>query len=189
MRRINLNLATCALVAALAAGAFTASSYAADAPIMVGGAEMSSSKNIIENASSSKDHTTLVGAIKAAGLTDSFAGKDVYTVFAPTNAAFDKLPAGVVDDLQKPENKAALTGILSNHVLSGAVTAEDILKKVKDGGGQAKLKTVVDTELTAKVVDDKIQIIDGKGNVSNVTIADVKQSNGVIHVIDSILLP
>jgi uncharacterized surface protein with fasciclin (FAS1) repeats len=150
--------------------------------VMVGGAAMFRSKNIIQNAVNSKDHTTLVAAVKAAGLVDTLEGKGPFTVFAPTNAAFGKLPAGTVDTLVKPENKAALTKILTYHVVPGKLEASHLT----DG---KKLKTVEGEELTVRKSGDKVTIIDAKGDASTVTIPDVNQSNGVIHVIDTVLLP
>lgn len=147
------------------------------------------SKNIIENAVNSKDHTTLVAAVKAAGLVETLSGPGPFTVFAPTNMAFDKLPKGTVDMLVKPENKAMLTGILTYHVVSGNMSAADLMKAIKDGGGKAMLKTVAGGELTAMQKGKKIVLTDAKGNKSMVTIADVFQSNGVIHVIDTVLMP
>ena len=150
--------------------------------VMVGGAPMYPSKNIVENAVNSKDHTTLVAAVKAAGLVDTLSGKGPFTVFAPTNAAFGKLPAGTVDTLVKPESKATLTKILTSHVVPGKLNAADL----KDG---QKLKTVEGEELTVKASGGKVMIVDAKGGSSTVTIADVNQSNGVIHVIDTVLMP
>jgi uncharacterized surface protein with fasciclin (FAS1) repeats len=150
--------------------------------VMVGGAAMYPSKNIIQNAVNSKDHTTLVAAVKAAGLVDTLEGKGPFTVFAPTNAAFSKLPAGTVDTLVKPENKAALTKILTYHVVPGKLEASDLT----DG---KKLKTVEGEDLTVKHADGKIWIIDAKGDQSAVTISNVNQSNGVIHVVDTVLMP
>jgi uncharacterized surface protein with fasciclin (FAS1) repeats len=144
----------------------------------VGGAPMFPSKNIVENAVNSKDHTTLVAAVKAAGLVDTLAGSGPFTVFAPTNKAFGKLPKGTVETLVKPENKATLTGILTYHVVPGRLTASDLMAQVQQGGGKAMLRTVEGDSIT-----------DTKGNKSMVTIADVMQSNGVIHVVDSVLLP
>jgi uncharacterized surface protein with fasciclin (FAS1) repeats len=157
--------------------------------VMVGGAAMFPSKNIIQNAVNSKDHTTLVAAVKAAGLVDTLSGTGPFTVFAPTNEAFAKLPAGTVETLLKPENKAQLTKILTCHVVSANAMAGAIKKMVKDDNGEHKVKTVGGCVFTAKLKGDKIEIIDGKGQVSTVTIADVKQSNGVIHVVDTVLLP
>jgi uncharacterized surface protein with fasciclin (FAS1) repeats len=167
----------------------TAPSFAAEDTKMVGGAAMYPSKNIIQNAVNSKDHTTLVAAVKAAGLVDTLSGAGPFTVFAPTNEAFAKLPAGTVETLLKPENKAQLTKILTCHVVSANALAGAIKKMVKDDNGEHKVKTVGGCVFTAKLKGDKIEIIDGKGQVSTVTIADVKQSNGVIHVVDTVLLP
>jgi uncharacterized surface protein with fasciclin (FAS1) repeats len=150
--------------------------------VMVGGAAMFPSKNIIQNAVNSKDHTTLVAAVKAAGLVDTLEGKGPFTVFAPTNAAFGKLPAGTVDTLVKPENKATLTKILTYHVVAGKLEASDLT----DG---KKLKTVQGEELTVKRSGDTVMIIDAKGGSSTVTIPNVNQSNGVIHVVDTVLMP
>jgi uncharacterized surface protein with fasciclin (FAS1) repeats len=150
--------------------------------VMVGGAPMYPSKNIVENAVNSKDHTTLVAAVKAAGLVDTLSSKGPFTVFAPTNAAFGKLPAGTVDTLVKPENKATLTKILTYHVVPGKLNAADLT----DG---KKLKTVEGEELTVKNAGGKVSLTDAKGGTSNVTIADVNQSNGVIHVVDTVLMP
>ena len=162
----------------------------AEKTVNVGGAPMYPSKNIIQNAVNSKDHTTLVAAVKAAGLVDTLQGPGPFTVFAPTNGAFGKLPAGTVETLVKPENKATLTKILTYHVVPGRMTAVNLMKAVKDGGGSAKLKTVEGEELIVKQDGPgKLWITDAKGNTSMVTIADVLQSNGVIHVIDAVLLP
>ncbi len=150
--------------------------------VMVGGAAMFPSKNIVENAVNSKDHTTLVAAVKAAGLVDTLQSKGPFTVFAPTNAAFGKLPAGTVDTLVKPENKATLTKILTYHVVPGKLEAASLT----DG---KKLKTVEGEELTVKLKDGKVWIVDAKGGTSMVTIANVNQSNGVIHVVDTVLMP
>ena len=147
------------------------------------------SKNIIENAVNSKDHTTLVAAVKAAGLVETLSGPGPFTVFAPTNAAFDKLPKGTVETLVKPENKATLTGILTYHVVSGKMSAMDLMKAIKAGNGTATLKTVAGGSLTAMQKGKKIVLTDEKGGKSTVTIADVNQSNGVIHVIDTVLMP
>ena len=150
--------------------------------VMVGGAAMFPSKNIVENAVNSKDHTTLVAAVKAAGLVDTLSGKGPFTVFAPTNAAFGKLPAGTVDTLVKPENKAKLTKILTYHVVPGKLEAASLT----DG---KKLKTVEGEDLTVKLKDGKVWIVDAKGGTSMVTIPNVNQSNGVIHVVDTVLMP
>lgn len=158
--------------------------------VNVGGAPMYPSKNIIQNAVNSKDHTTLVAAVKAAGLVDTLQGAGPFTVFAPTNAAFGKLPAGTVDNLVKPENKGKLTSILTYHVVPGRMTAAGLMKAVKDGEGTARLKTVQGEELTIKQAGSgRLTITDAKGDSAAVTIADVLQSNGVIHVIDTVLLP
>jgi uncharacterized surface protein with fasciclin (FAS1) repeats len=156
---------------------------------MVGGAAMYPSKNIIQNAVNSKDHTTLVAAVKAAGLVDTLSGKGPFTVFAPTNEAFAKLPAGTVETLVKPENKEKLTKILTCHVVAANAMSSAIGKMIKDDGGAHKVKTVGGCVLTVKMAGDKIVIVDEKGQTATVTIADVKQSNGVIHVIDTVLLP
>lgn len=172
------------------AGAFgTAAQAAEEKTVMVGGAPMYPSKTIVENAVNSKDHTTLVAAVKAAGLVDTLSSKGPFTVFAPTNAAFAKLPAGTVDTLVKPENKATLTKILTYHVVAGTMTAADLQKAIKAGGGKAMLKTVEGGSLTAEEKGGKIELVDGKGGMSTVTIADVMQSNGVIHVVDTVLMP
>ncbi len=156
---------------------------------MVGGAAMYPSKNIVENAVNSKDHTTLVAAVKAAGLVETLSGTGPFTVFAPTNKAFDKLPKGTVETLVKPESKETLTKILTYHVVSGKVSAADLMKMIKDGGGKAEVKTVEGGTLTAMVKGKKVVLTDAKGGTSTVTIADVNQSNGVIHVIDTVLMP
>jgi len=178
-------------IAYLAAAAFgllalTATSLAPvsaqEKTVMVGGAAMFPSKNIIQNAVNSKDHTTLVAAVKAAGLVDTLEGKGPFTVFAPTNAAFGKLPAGTVDTLVKPESKAMLTKILTYHVIPGKLEARDL----SDG---KKLRTVEGEELTVKKAEGKVMIVDAKGGMASVTISNVNQSNGVIHVIDTVLMP
>jgi len=157
--------------------------------VMVGGAAMLPSKNIIENAVNSKDHTTLVAAVKAAGLVETLSGAGPFTVFAPTNEAFAALPAGTVDTLLKPENKATLTKVLTYHVVAGDITAADLLKDIKQGGGKASIKTVSGDSLTFSKDAHGVAITDDKGNVAHVTIANVKQSNGEIHVIDKVLMP
>ncbi|MBN8633087.1 MAG: fasciclin domain-containing protein [Rhodobacterales bacterium] len=156
---------------------------------MVGGAAMYEDKNIVENAVNSADHTTLVAAVQAAGLVETLSGEGPFTVFAPTNEAFAKLPAGTVETLLKPENKDQLVKILTCHVVAANAMAADVSKMVMDDGGMHTVKTVGGCEFTAMEKDGKIMIKDGQGNVANVTIADVKQSNGVIHVIDTVLLP
>src|SRR5580693_155815 len=156
----------------------------------VGGKEMYPNKDIIDNAVNSKDHTTLVAAVKAAGLVETLEGPGPFTVFAPTNAAFAKLPAGTVDTLLKPENKPMLTKVLTYHVVPGRMTAANLMKAVKDGEGEAKLKTVEGDWLIVKQAGPgKLSVTDAKGDVAMVTIGDVMQSNGVIHVIDTVLLP
>jgi uncharacterized surface protein with fasciclin (FAS1) repeats len=158
--------------------------------VMVGGAPMYPSKNIVQNAVNSKDHTTLVAAVKAAGLVDTLQSAGPFTVFAPVNSAFAKLPAGTVDTLLKPENKGTLTTVLTYHVVPGRLTAANLMKAVKDGGGQAKFKTVAGGELTVTSPSaGRLTVTDAKGGTSSVTIGDVLQSNGVIHVINSVLLP
>ncbi|MBD7960266.1 MULTISPECIES: fasciclin domain-containing protein [Comamonas] len=169
--------------------AMSATSVAAMADVMVGGAAMLPSRDIIDNAVNSKDHTTLVAAVKAADLVDTLKGPGPFTVFAPTNAAFDALPAGTVDTLLKPENKGMLTTILTYHVVPGKWDAAALSKMIKDGKGKAMVKTVSGGTLTAKSNGKKIMLTDEKGGTATVTIADVYQSNGVIHVIDKVLLP
>ncbi|KQP51530.1 fasciclin domain-containing protein [Methylobacterium sp. Leaf108] len=156
---------------------------------MVGGAPMFASKTIVENAVNSKDHTTLVAAVKAAGLVDTLSGPGPFTVFAPTNAAFAKLPAGTVETLVKPENKGTLTKILTYHVVSGIYTAKDLMKLVKDGGGEAQLKTVEGTPLVIQAKGKSVFVTDTKGSTAKVTVANVMQSNGVIHVVNGVLQP
>jgi uncharacterized surface protein with fasciclin (FAS1) repeats len=156
---------------------------------MVGGAPMYAEKNIVENAVNSKDHTTLVAAVKAAGLVETLSGTGPFTVFAPTNAAFEKLPAGTVDTLLKPENKDQLTKVLTCHVVAADAMSSAIGKMISDDGGEHDVNTVGGCVLKAKMDGDKITLTDENGGVATVTIADVKQSNGVIHVIDSVLLP
>jgi len=156
---------------------------------MVGGAEMMADRDIVENAANSKDHTTLVAAVQAAGLVDTLKGAGPFTVFAPTNAAFDALPAGTVDGLLKPEAKADLTKVLTYHVVSGKVDAATLASQIEAGGGTATLSTVEGGTLTAQLAGEGVTVTDAKGNVANVTTADVMQSNGVIHVIDKVLMP
>lgn len=156
---------------------------------MVGGAAMYPSKNIIENAVNSKDHTTLVAAVKAADLVETLQSKGPFTVFAPTNEAFDALPKGTVATLLKPENKKMLSSILTYHVVPGKLSASDLMKMVKDNKGKASLKTVEGENLYLTIKDKKLMITDQKGGMSWVTIADVNQSNGVIHVVNKVLLP
>ncbi|MFS2049065.1 fasciclin domain-containing protein [Variovorax sp. Varisp41] len=181
--RIN-RMATVALAISLSLG-----SFAALAQVTVGGAPMYATKDIIDNAVNSKDHTTLVAAVKAAGLVETLKGPGPFTVFAPTNAAFAALPAGTVDTLLKPENKTTLAGILTYHVVPGKIDAAALTKLIADGKGSANLKTAAGGSLTAKSSGGKVTITDEKGGTATVTIADVYQSNGVIHVVDKVLLP
>lgn len=179
-------------LAATAAIAMTFSIGAASAMSenpMVGGAKMMADKNIIENAVNSADHTTLVAAVQAAGLVETLSGEGPFTVFAPTNDAFAALPEGTVETLLKPENKDQLTKILTCHVLAAKAMASDVVKLVMDGNGMHSVATVGGCEFTIKNDDGKVTITDGQGGVATVTIADVNQSNGVIHVIDKVLLP
>jgi uncharacterized surface protein with fasciclin (FAS1) repeats len=155
----------------------------------VGGQEMYPTKNIIQNAVNSADHTTLVAAVKAAGLVDTLEGPGPFTVFAPTNEAFNKLPAGTVDTLLKPENKETLTKILTYHVVAGRLSASDLKKQIKAGGGTAQLTTVEGGKLWASLQGGNIMLKDEKGGTAIVTISNVFQSNGVIHVIDSVVQP
>ena len=157
--------------------------------VMVGGAAMYPSKNIVANAVNSKDHTTLVAAVKAAGLVETLQSAGPFTVFAPTNSAFDMLPAGTVDNLLMASSKPALTTVLTYHVISGKYNAVDIAKLIKAGNGTAQLKTVAGKNLLIMMIGKKIAIKDENGGVAYVTIKDVNQSNGVIHVIDHVLLP
>jgi uncharacterized surface protein with fasciclin (FAS1) repeats len=156
---------------------------------MVGGAEMYPTKDIVDNAVNSKDHTTLVAAVKAAGLVETLKSAGPFTVFAPTNEAFDKLPAGTVATLVKPENKATLTKILTYHVLAGKFSAKSIVAAIKKGKGKATFTTVQGEKLHASLAGKKVKLTDAKGGSSYVTIADVNQKNGVIHVIDTVLMP
>lgn len=176
-----------ALAAATVLTVSALSAHAADP--MVGGAAMYATKNIIENAVNSKDHTTLVAAVKAAGLVETLSGKGPFTVFAPVNAAFDALPAGTVETLLKPENKDQLVKILTCHVVAADVMSSALAKMIKDDGGSHDVKTVGGCVLKAKADGGKVTLTDETGGVATVTIADVKQSNGVIHVIDKVLLP
>ena len=185
----------------IASAAFTVSSagFAQDAmssmhqskekPVQVGGAPMYPSKNIIQNAVNSKDHTTLVAAVKAADLVDTLSGPGPFTVFAPTNAAFGKLPAGTVETLVKPENKATLTKILTYHVVAGRLSAADLLKTSAMSAGKNTIKTVEGETLTVTSKAGAVWLTDAKGGMSKVTIANVNQSNGVIHVVDTVLMP
>lgn len=156
---------------------------------MVGGAAMYANKDIVDNAVNSKDHTTLVAAVKAAGLVETLKSAGPFTVFAPTNEAFDKLPAGTVETVLKPENKAMLTKILTYHVVAGKMDSKAIAKAIKMGNGKAELTTVAGGKLWASMDGDKLILTDEKGGMATVTIANVMQKNGVIHVIDSVLMP
>ena len=192
-RIINIALAGCAAAAiAVSLGAMgpaSAQMNEKEKTVTVGGAPMYPSKNIIQNAVNSKDHTTLVAAVKAAGLVDTLSGTGPFTVFAPTNEAFAKLPAGTVENLLKPENKDQLTKILTCHVVAANAMSSAIKKMINDDGGMHSVKTVGGCTFTAKTKGDKLILVDGKGHEAAVTIANVKQSNGVIHVIDTVLLP
>ncbi|CAM1363156.1 conserved exported hypothetical protein [Tenacibaculum litoreum] len=177
-------------VTVLAIALFTSYSITAQEETkMVGGAEMYPSKNIVQNAVNSKDHTTLVAAVKAANLVDVLSNKGPFTVFAPVNKAFDKLPEGVVEMLLKPENKMKLQTILKYHVVAGKWSATELVKLIKDKGGKASIETVSGGKITAWIKGESVYISDVNGGKAKVTIADVNQSNGVIHVINSVLLP
>lgn len=177
------------VVLAMAALVASASFAQMEKTVKVGGAAMYPSKNIVENAINSKDHTTLVAAVKAAGLVETLQGSGPFTVFAPVNKAFEKLPAGTVENLLKAENKAALTGVLTYHVVSGKYNAVDIAKLIKDGNGKAEIATVAGGKLWLMMKGKKLVIKDEKGGMATVTIKDVNQSNGVIHVVDTVLMP
>lgn len=178
-----------ACLLASGASAQMASSMGAEKTVMVGGAAMYPSRNIVQNAVNSKDHATLVAAVKAAGLVDTLSGPGPFTVFAPTNEAFAKLPAGAVEGLLKPENKPALAKVLTYHVVAGRLTGADLAARVKAGGGKAVLKTVEGENLTVMAMGGGLVVHDAKHGASKVTIADVNQSNGVIHVVDTVLMP
>jgi uncharacterized surface protein with fasciclin (FAS1) repeats len=185
MNRNRFTLAAAAFLALAGASGLAS----AEMTKMVGGAAMYPSKNIIQNAVNSKDNTTLVAAVKAAGLVDTLEGPGPFTVFAPTNAAFSALPAGTVENLLKPENKGDLAGVLTYHVLPGHLTTADLAAAIKQGGGQATFKSVQGEPLTISEKGKTFEITDSKGRTASVTIADVLQSNGVIHVINKVLLP
>lgn len=186
----NINMKKTFLVAIAAAFlAVTSFSARAEKNPEVGGAAMYANKNIIENAVNSPIHKTLVAAVKAAGLVDTLSGPGPFTVFAPTDDAFGKLPAGTVDTLVKPESKDTLVKILTYHVVPGKISSKQLAKLIKKGGGKATLKTVQGEDLTASMAGDKIVLTDAKGGTSTITTADVFQSNGVIHVIDTVLMP
>ena len=187
MKRIIFSITSAAMLLTLA----PATSFAApkEKTVMVGGAAMYPSKNIVENAVNSKDHTTLVAAVKAAGLVETLQSDGPFTVFAPTNAAFNMLPAGTVDGLLKPEAQDQLTSVLTYHVVSGRRDSKELMKLIKDGGGMAMLKTVQGEELTVMMMGKGIGVKDSKGGVAMVTTKDVYQKNGVIHVINKVLMP
>lgn len=183
-----MNFRALTLAAMLSVTAVSGVAFAMDNP-MVGGAAMPATNNIIQNAVNSADHTTLVAAVTAAGLVETLSGAGPFTVFAPVNAAFDALPAGTVDTLLKPENKDQLVAVLTYHVIAGDIMSTDLVKMIGDNGGSYKAATVQGGELTFTLEGDMVKITDGAGGVATVTIADVDQSNGVIHVIDKVLLP
>ena len=193
MKRIHkITLAGLALAALTMTTAMSVPSFAQqmkEQTVTVGGAPMYPSKNIVQNAVNSKDHTTLVAAVKAAGLVDTLQSPGPFTVFAPTNDAFAKLPAGTVDTLLKPENKQTLTTVLTYHVVAGRMSAKDLTEKVKANGGKATFKTVAGGEITIAEKNGKLSIWDAKGGSAQITIQNVNQSNGVIHVVDTVLLP
>ena len=182
-------VAVSALSLAGATSAISADSMMMSMPVYVGGAPMYAKKNIIENAVNSKDHTTLVAAVKAAGLVDALSGPGPFTVFAPTNEAFAALPAGTVDNLLKPANKKMLVKILEAHVAAGHWDAADLLAKAKASGGSFRFKTLSGDYLTAVAKGNRVYIVDENGGVARITIKDVEQSNGVIHVVNKVLLP
>jgi len=192
MKHARITLTTVA-AAALALGAIAATPTFAqqrkEQTVMVGGAPMYPSKNIVENAVNSKDHTTLVAAVKAAGLVETLQSPGPFTVFAPTNAAFAKLPKGTVETLLRPEMKEKLVAVLTYHVVPGRISAKDLMDAARQNGGRAKFKTVEGEELTVESKGNTLTIWDSKGSASKVTIQNVFQSNGVIHVIDTVLLP
>lgn len=182
-------LSTAAAPLAFAQAPMAGHDHAMAANPMVGGAPMYATKDIIDNAVASKDHTTLVAAVKAAGLVETLKGPGPFTVFAPTNAAFAALPKGTVDGLLKPEKMADLTKVLTYHVVAGNLDSTALLARIKQGGGKAALTTVQGETLTAREVGKGITLTDSKGGTARVTIADVRQSNGVIHVVDKVLMP
>jgi uncharacterized surface protein with fasciclin (FAS1) repeats len=177
------------IAAVLAFAMFSHVGLGQEKTVEVGGAAMYPSKNIVQNAVNSKDHTTLVTAVKAAGLVETLQSTGPFTVFAPTNAAFDKLPAGTVETLVKPENKQMLTGILTYHVIAGKLDAKELARLIKEGNGTAELTTVNGAKLWVMMKGNKVVLKDEKGGMSMVTIKDVYQSNGVIHVIDHVVMP
>ena len=186
-KRLSKFVRITAAAAVLSLSAGTAATLAAG-PVMVGGAPMYAEKNIIENAVNSKDHTTLVAAVKAAGLVDTLSGPGPFTVFAPVNAAFDALPAGTVDGLLKPDMKDTLTKVLTYHVVAGKYSAADLMEKAGAMGGALNLTTVEGDTITIQKNGDDLWVFDETGKAAKITIADVNQSNGVIHVIDKVLM-
>ena len=190
MKKLFLSLFAIALMAGFQTTSVSAqmSNMSGSNP-MVGGAAMYKTKDIVDNAVNSKDHTTLVAAVKAAGLVNTLKGKGPFTVFAPTNSAFDALPSGTVSTLLEPENKATLTKVLTYHVVAGNMDSKAIMKAIKKGKGKATLTTVAGGKLIARMQGDTLVLTDEKGGMSRVTIANVKQSNGVIHVVDTVLMP
>ena len=196
MNKNNFRVSAAMLAMALSLSACTtmnddmvATSASAGETVMVGGAAMYPNRNIVENAVNSRDHTTLVAAVKAAGLVDTLSGAGPFTVFAPTNAAFAKLPAGTVDTLLQPANKSMLQSVLTYHVVPGRLTAADLMARIKAGNGQARLTTVQGGTITASMMGNKIMLTDAKGGMSHVTQGNVMQSNGVIHVTDGVSIP
>jgi uncharacterized surface protein with fasciclin (FAS1) repeats len=189
MTKTKTGLLVTAAALTLALGAFQPSLSFAESNKMVGGAAMYPSRNIVENAVNSKDHTTLVAAVKQAGLVDTLSGRGPFTVFAPTNEAFDALPGGTVSGLMQPDNKSKLKTILTYHVIPGRITTEDLLVDIKKGDGKAMLKTVEGSDLTFTEMNGKIEIMDAKGGSAEITISNVEQSNGEIQVINKVLLP
>lgn len=188
MKRTTVKVFAVALYVMLAPS-FANNTFAQEKTVMVGGAAMYPSKNIVENAVNSKDHTTLVAAVKAAGLVETLQSTGPFTVFAPTNEAFNKLPKGTVNTLLKPENLKKLQSVLTYHVIAGKMSAADLMEKIKAGGGKASIATVQGENLTFMMKGNSLWIMDTKGNKAKVTIKDVFQSNGVIHVIDTVLMP
>lgn len=187
--KIIKTIALVAFASLLSVNTLSAQNMSGEKTVEVGGAAMYPSKNIIENAVNSKDHTTLVAAVKAASLVETLQGAGPFTVFAPTNEAFDKLPKGTVETLVKPENKTLLTNILTYHVVAGKLDSKALSEMIKKGNGKAELKTVNGEMLTVSMKGNKVVLTDAKGGMSTVTIKDVYQSNGIIHVIDTVVMP